>query len=354
MVRRYFLIAVSVALFVMVAILTNLPTLMAGNAPPENGDDNPSQLKFSHKMHIKDVGVDCATCHPAASASKRSSDNLVSTHDECATCHSDQVSNDCGYCHKNPESITPRPVAERTVIFSHEQHLGMKDVECTTCHKGLDEVELSTAKNLPAMATCTTCHNDRKATTMCEACHTDFVMLLPQDHKRSDFLHSHRDEARLGALQTSCQTCHTETFCQQCHQGAGLKAFLPKDLMVEPRSKTSTKDSPKRTVLQNIHALDYRFTHGIDARAKQSDCASCHDAETFCAKCHEAGGNVTQGTFKPKSHMVPGFTTLGRGSGGGLHAEEARRDIESCASCHDVEGRDPTCMTCHTESGAVR
>lgn len=354
MIHRHILGAVAVFLCVMVVAFTNLPALMAGDAPLEAGDDNPSQLKFSHKKHIKDVGVDCATCHPAASTSKLSSDNLVSTHDQCSACHQDQVSSDCGYCHKNPESIAPRPASKRTVIFSHEKHLAMNDVECVTCHKGLDEIELATAKNLPDMTTCTTCHNDRKATTMCEACHTDFVTLLPQDHKRSDFLHSHRDEARLGALQTTCQTCHTETFCQQCHQSTGLKAFLPKDLKVDPRPKTSTKDSPKRTILQNVHELNYRFTHGIDARSKQSDCSSCHDAETFCARCHEAGGNVTQGTFKPKSHMVPGFAILGRGSGGGLHAEEARRDIESCVSCHDVEGRDPTCMTCHSESGTVR
>ena len=354
MIRRYFLGAFAVFLCVMMVTFTSLPTLMAGSDTPQGPDDNPLQLKFSHKMHIKDVGVDCATCHPAASTSKLSSDNLVSTHDQCAACHQDQVSSDCGYCHKNPENISPRQVPERTVIFSHEKHLAMKDVECASCHKGLDEAELSTAKNLPDMATCTTCHNNRKATNTCEVCHTDFVTLLPQDHKRSDFLHSHRDEARLGALQTSCQTCHTETFCQQCHQSSGLKAFLPKDLSTEPRPKTSTKDSPNRTVLRSVHGLNYRFAHGIDARAKQSDCSSCHDAETFCVKCHEAGGNVTQGTFKPKSHMMPGFTTIGPGSGGGLHAEEARRDIESCVSCHDVEGRDPTCMQCHTETGAVR
>lgn len=354
MTRPYVLYAISLILLVFASAFLKLPTLMAGSSPSDSGENPPSELKFSHKKHIKDIGVDCATCHPAASTSKVSSDNLVATHDQCSGCHQDQVSNDCGYCHKNPDNIVARPTVERTVIFSHEKHLAMKDVECTTCHQGLDETDVSSAKNLPDMATCNTCHNNAKATNTCEACHTDFVTLLPADHKRSDFIHSHREETRLGALTTRCQTCHTETFCQQCHQGAGLKAFFPKDLMVEPRAKTSTKDSPKRTELQNVHELNYRFTHGVDARSKQSECASCHSLETFCAECHQAGGNITQGTFKPKSHMVPGFTTLGRGSGGGIHAEEARRDLESCVSCHDVEGRDPTCMTCHAASGQVR
>ncbi len=354
MIRPLFVFAVSLIIVVFVSAFADLPMLKAGSAPPDVADTSLSQLKFSHQKHIRDRSVDCATCHPAAATSKVSSDNLVSTHDQCSSCHEEQVSSDCGYCHKNPENIVARPAVERTVIFSHERHLGMKDVECTTCHKGLEETDLSTAANLPDMTTCTTCHNNVKATVTCEACHTDFVTLLPPDHKQSDFIHSHREDTRVGALTTRCQTCHSETFCQQCHQGAGLKAFRPRDLSVEPRPKTSTKDSPKRTVLQNVHELNYRFTHGIDARSKQTDCSSCHSLETFCAECHQAGGNVTQGTFKPKSHMVPGFTTVGRGSGGGVHAEEARRDLESCVGCHDVEGRDPTCMTCHTQTGQVR
>jgi hypothetical protein len=81
---------------------------------------------------------------------------------------------------------------------------------------------------------------------------------------------------------------------------------------------------------------------------------TCHEPQSFCAECHAAGGNINQTRFRPASHNVAGFTTIGRGSGGGLHAEEARRDMESCISCHDVEGQDPTCMTCHNETGGVR
>jgi len=355
MTRRYAVLAVSLIMCVGFTAFVDLPALIAGHAPSLAAaeDSRPSQVKFSHKMHIKDVGADCATCHPEGSTSKLSSDNLASTHDQCSSCHEDQVTNDCGFCHTTPDNIVARPAASRTVIFSHESHAA-RSVECMTCHKGLDEVELASGKNLPDMATCNTCHNNVKATNACENCHTDFVTLFPADHKRSDFLRSHRDEVRLGAMTASCQTCHSETFCQQCHQGAGLKAFRPRDLMVEPRAKTSTKDSPRRTILQNVHELNYRFLHGIDARSKQAECGSCHSTETFCAQCHQAGGNITQATFKPKSHDVPGFTTIGRGSGGGVHAEEARRDIESCMSCHDAEGQDPTCFTCHTQSGRVR
>ena len=153
----------------------------------------------------------------------------------------------------------------------------------------------------------------------------------------------------------SCATCHAESFCQDCHTGTELQSLgFKKDLMSEPSSRSSTKDSPKQLRLQQAHGLNYRYTHGIDAKSKILDCASCHEQQSFCATCHEAGGNISQGTFKPESHRIAGFTTIGKGTGGGRHAELARRDIESCAACHDVQGSDPTCMLCHSETGVVR
>ncbi len=357
MLRRYVLFSLFLILSLVVATTLQRPELKAeGVSPKTPGTEDPSpDLKFSHKIHVKDLSLDCATCHPAASTSKVSSENLFAGHNDCATCHEEQVTSSCDFCHKNSmESILPRMGPVREILFSHEQHLAMKGVECQTCHIGVDENEIVRELSLPAMATCNTCHNDHKATNTCETCHTNFVTLLPLDHQRSDFRRNHKEFARLGALDASCQTCHTESFCQQCHQSTGLKSFGQRDLMTEPRPKTWTKDSKNETILQNVHELNYRFTHGIDAKSRQADCAGCHSAQTFCAECHRAGGNITQGSFKPASHSVPGFTTLGFGSGGGLHAEEARRDIESCISCHDVEGNDPTCMTCHSENGRVR
>jgi len=354
MLRRYAVFVVLLIVCLIVATRAGGPSVRAG-ATSSDGDDRPSIVKFSHQKHITELGIECATCHPAAQTSKLSSDILGANHESCQTCHEEQVNSDCAYCHTTPEGIQPRPAAVREIVFSHEKHLGMKDVLCQTCHTGLESTDLSGAANMPTMETCTACHNNQKATNVCETCHTNFVTLLPESHKRSDFVRNHRDLTRLGALTTECQSCHTERFCQQCHQTSGLKGlFTKKDLMTEPSAKTSTKDSPKEMLLQNVHELNYRFTHGIDARARQSECSSCHEAQTFCVQCHQAGGNVTQGRFKPASHLVPGFTTLGAGSGGGLHAEEARRDIESCVSCHDVEGHDPTCMTCHTDNGRVR
>ena len=351
MVRDY---AIFFAALIVCLIVANGPSAKAG-AVADGDESNLSIVKFSHAKHVKEFGLECLSCHVSVKESKTASDNLpVAGHDQCQSCHEEQLGSNCGYCHIHPDDIQPRVPVVRDIIFSHQQHLAMEGVDCQACHTGIEESEEVSGNYVPSMATCNTCHNDRKATNVCQACHRNFVTLLPKDHLRSDFIRNHRDLARIGALTTDCQSCHSESFCQQCHQSSGLKAFQGRDLMTEPSGKTSTKDSPRQMILQNVHELNYRFTHGIDARSRQAECASCHEAQTFCVQCHQAGGNVTQGTFKPASHLMPGFTTVGRGSGGGLHAEEARRDIESCVSCHDVEGHDPVCMTCHSETGFVR
>lgn len=360
MIRRYIILVIALALGLGIVALSSKSPLNALGASAES--ERAPSVKFSHSYHMNEAGVtDCSLCHAAAATSKFAADNLAATHEACVTCHEEQVNDaemlQCGYCHKNTSDYQATPPVKRELLFSHEAHAAMEGVSCTTCHAGVDKTDYVTAANFPSMATCNTCHNDRKATNTCEACHTNFVTLLPVDHERSDFSRNHRDLTRIGALSTDCQTCHQETFCQQCHLNPELKSYAfgkGRDLMTEPAHKTSTKDSPKQTLLQNVHELNYRLTHGIDAKARQADCQSCHSVQTFCADCHSAGGNITQLTFKPSSHSIPGFTTLGRGTGGGLHAEEARRDMESCISCHDVQGKDPTCMTCHMDNGRVR
>ena len=36
------------------------------------------------------------------------------------------------------------------------------------------------------------------------------------------------------------------------------------------------------------------------------------------------------------------------------HDELAKRDIENCAACHDVQGADPNCILCHSDPDGVK
>lgn len=314
------------------------------------GQPHSEFLKFSHTFHIKEAGVACSDCHLAAATSKVSSDNLIGDHESCKSCHEEQLTNNCTYCHMNQGNIAPINNPEREIIFSHEQHTGKGEIKCETCHSGLEQVAYATKENMPAMATCIQCHTKKMVSNDCATCHTDFAGLIPNDHLVGEFRKDHKQLTRLGALDVSCSTCHAEHFCQDCHTGDELHGFgSTKDLMTDPSPKSGMRDAPRQLRLQAVHDLNFRFTHGINARSKQTDCASCHDQQTFCAACHNAGGNITQEKFKPVTHNQPGFTTIGKWSGGGLHADLARRDLETCISCHDVQGSDPTCMLCHVD-----
>ena len=319
-------------------------------------EENPAaaKIKFSHKYHVGDAGVACADCHTAAAASKSAQDNLRSTHENCTTCHEEQIGNNCGYCHTDPENIEAIPPTKREMIFPHASHVAMGGVTCATCHQGLEKAEHAGPANMPSMATCNTCHNDRKASNICESCHTQVALLIPSDHLTGNFRKEHRELTRVGGLEASCATCHTQDFCADCHSTAGLLNLGVKDLMADPAPRPTSLRNGGTIRPQAAHPANYRFIHGIDARAKSSECQSCHSTQDFCADCHSAGGNVTQGSFKPSWHQVPDFTRLGVGSGGGKHADAARRDIENCASCHDVQGADPTCIICHSDPDGVR
>jgi hypothetical protein len=208
-------------------------------------------------------------------------------------------------------------------------------MKCLDCHSGSDKVEYATPEHLPSMESCFSCHNSRTATNECEACHKETVSILPSSHKVADFKTDHKKFVRAGGSENNCISCHSDDFCQQCHDATNL--FTP---------QTSGK---QQLVLQRVHDLNYRYTHGIEAKAKSNDCYVCHDRQTFCTSCHISGADITSGSVKPEWHKGNDFVTIGVGTGGGRHAKLAKRDIEMCMSCHDTEGADPTCLICHVD-----
>lgn len=139
----------------------------------------------------------------------------------------------------------------------------------------------------------------------------------------------------------------------ECHDGTNLSKLtaFEKTGMLSPRK--SGMDRPMALAGQNVHDLNYKFTHGIDAKGRSADCQTCHRQESFCADCHMSGSAALGGSM-PTSHEQPGFTMIGVGSGGGTHASLAKRDIQRCAACHDAEGGDPSCITCHVDMDGIK
>ena len=341
---------------IAVLLLIVASTFVMQSREASREQDRGKLIKFSHQFHVKDIGVACQDCHDAAGPSKVASDNLLAKKANCQTCHEEQIANNCTYCHTSDDVSTyvAFESPKRNLIFNHEFHVTDQKLTCETCHKGLDEMTLATEKSIPEMAQCMTCHDGGKSPNACETCHTNFATLRPKEHNRTDFVREHKLYARM--QDASCTTCHTQESCQDCHVNAGLvQTILNGADMVSPRSpRLTANDRGQGMALVKVHDLNFKFTHGIAASAKVAECATCHDSKDFCSTCHAAGGNVNQLEFRPQSHQQVRFVTIGVGTGGGLHAYLARRDLESCMACHDVQGADPTCITCHVDPDGIK
>lgn len=340
---------------ILFLIFTFLGAMTSGESACEDG--KLSRIKFSHQFHVKEAGIACTDCHSNATKSINSSDNLLAKSESCTSCHEDQLKSNCTYCHLSPDSTTytaaPSPVRE--LVFSHQQHVeGHQKVACEICHTVLDKADASTGELVPAMATCNSCHSDGKSTSTCKTCHTNFALLRPIDHNRTDFVREHKRSARLA--DAKCGMCHSQETCIDCHNRSELvKVNVPgRDLVSQQSPRLTANDRGQGIRLTKVHDLNFRFTHGVAVKGKTMECQTCHSGKEFCATCHEAGGNINQGSFKPASHSAAGFKTFGVGSGGGEHARLAKRDIESCAMCHASDGADPVCIRCHTDADGVK
>lgn len=341
-------------LFIFLGTLLFLVVGAMNSVSDEKPLSNEGKIKFSHSLH-KDI-TDCQGCHSSVAESESMKDRLLPNHDNCSTCHEVDNENECSTCHydDNYEALVQ---TESAVLFNHKQHLQNSQISCENCHKGLSDVDYSWQATgaKPSMETCYSCHNNKSvATNACESCHVSTVNLLPQDHKVVSFIDNHKFAAM--ESNANCAMCHDDQSCNECHVATiGIaEANSAKDFY-QPYYPSNFVDGAKQQVITRVHELNYRFTHGIDSKGKTSECQSCHQIETFCASCHQAEGeDFAFSGIVPASHLKSTFKTIGVGSGGGDHAILARRDIESCMSCHDVNGADPTCITCHLDSDGVR
>ncbi len=318
--------------------------------------DNKDLIKFNHKLHVKDNGMQCKDCHLKAPSSVTLSDNLIPLMKDCESCHDVKDDKACNLCHYE-KVYKPLQPTTKELLFSHKYHIDLGR-KCNDCHFGLDSVKLSgeSAGLFPKMETCYSCHESKNATNNCSACHTNLTNLKPKSHLNSNFLNEHKVVSNLDDNKNNCMMCHSDDFCQLCHQPnkyTGQNTI--KDFYSPYYSKeTATKiDRSTLQKLNTVHNLNYLYTHGLDANQKSFECKTCHDPVDFCASCHQNGGNLVTG-IAPKSHLQPQFTTVGVNSGGGLHASLAKRDIESCESCHSIEGGDPTCVKCHYDNNGVK
>ena len=127
-------------------------------------------VPFSHKHHVKELGIDCRFCHPSVEKSPTAGIPAVET---CMTCHSQIWTNSplLDPVRKAYENGTPiqfkngdkgwnvvNKVPE-FVYFNHSIHIN-RGVNCNQCHGAVQEMQI-TSKGKPfAMAWCLECHRE--------------------------------------------------------------------------------------------------------------------------------------------------------------------------------------------------
>jgi hypothetical protein len=328
-----------------------LSMLLAAGLTGRSADAQTKQelFHFSHEFHVN-MGLTCINCHAEIEESDSADERIMPGHDQCSACHPIfEPADACAKCHVDPNMPLGLPRKERHLKFSHKQHLSFETLEldCQHCHKGVAKVAFTGPDQFAHMSTCMECHDGALAPRECSVCHTQSIASLKPETHTFDFVVSHKHLARTS--QDDCLSCHVEQYCQDCHDGgfgvpernSVTDQYIPFEPEVAHTSKGQT--------IKRVHVLNYRFVHGIDAKSKLASCAGCHDTGTFCTDCHTEETSLDR--LRPVWHGGSDWGAIAGavGSGGGRHAEMARRDMELCVACHDEVTNDPVCMMCHID-----
>ncbi len=118
-------------------------------------------VPFSHKHHVKGLGIDCRHCHTSVEESAFAGLPATKT---CYTCHS-QVWGDAPMLEPIRESFRDDRSIEWTRVhdlpdfayFNHSIHVA-KGVGCASCHGQVDEMPLMRQQKSLQMEWCLDCH----------------------------------------------------------------------------------------------------------------------------------------------------------------------------------------------------
>ncbi len=313
--------------------------------------------RFPHELHLTGLScgkpgqgacLTCTSCHrdpevslpqtptavePEPSSAERPGPKRpdVTT---CSPCHRDDAEALAARSFRPP--LEPAPTAYQ-IHFDHQRHLQMRGIrgQCVPCHSGVVRQESSL---FPPMDRCFECHEHQQQFDrgQCGPCHDalEVKQLVPRTFVRHDrsFLTLHGSEAQ--RQPRVCQSCHSQQQCDDCHD-------MTQTSLVEQRH-------PEAFERQWTHPADFISRHALEARSQPGRCLTCHKPQT-CDGCHLERG-VSGIGIDARSPHPPGWVG-GNPASRDFHGRAARRDLASCAACHD-HGPATNCIDCHRVGGS--
>ena len=322
-------------------------------------------LRMNH-AHPAHRALPCTDCHSAGATSTSSGDLLFPDEAACAGCHADRVDRDvqtaetCGYCHVGFDPAgtidpgegppLPSPVVPDSTMpdphlnFSHATHAA-EHIACEHCHRDVRETGLATRAHLPNLPQCMECHAPPAL---------------------GDTSHP------IATAPSTCETCHPVepdgTLVTTYREGVLLPprwmAGMAHDHEWLTRHRWIAADNGPlcaechvedecadchdgRVRPMRVHPGDYLTTHPVMARRDADSCTSCHAPSQFCTECHARLGlaRVSAPDVRTPDRYHPPRAVWTEGPN--LHGREARRALETCTSCH----AESDCVDCHGAAG---
>jgi hypothetical protein len=146
----------------LVAIVTgSLITRGPANTKTHVPIDQP--VPFSHKHHVKELGIDCRYCHTTVEEQAHAS---VPSTEVCMSCHSQIWTNSPMIEPVRDSYKTGKPIKWAKVnaipdfvYFDHSIHID-RGISCNTCHGAVQEMPITWKGQAFSMAWCLDCHKN--------------------------------------------------------------------------------------------------------------------------------------------------------------------------------------------------
>lgn len=196
------------AVFFIAALLWLIVAINRSSYVTQAGVARNQPVPFSHKHHVKGLGLDCRYCHTSVEDSAFAGLPPTAT---CMTCHR-QIWADSPTLEPVRESFRTGTSIAWTrvhdlpdfVYFNHSIHLH-KGIGCTTCHGQVDDMPLMWQEHSLQMEWCLECHRAPERFVRPRAEVFNMAWQPPRYYAAlSKQLVQEYDIQRL----TSCSTCH--------------------------------------------------------------------------------------------------------------------------------------------------
>lgn len=202
-------IAIALAFVSAGAILTTV--VIWGKTPYATGKDHEvdQPVKFDHRHHARDDGIDCYFCHELATRSPHAG---VPPTARCMGCHAQVWPDSPELAPVRASWFSNRSIAWQRVsglpgfvYFDHRIHVS-KGVGCVSCHGRVDQMAQVHAAKPLTMGFCLDCHRDAE------------VHLRPLDQITNLELYPNGTPREIGRALRAELDVNPRTDCTTCHR----------------------------------------------------------------------------------------------------------------------------------------